>query len=166
MRPYRGKTKEGKLVKGDLITEGSRAFIFSKDRKDGWLFEYDNFGRAILYRNLFVEVIPSTVGQSTGRKDKNEKEIYGSIWIDGKLTKGGDTIKFTYWWFDGAERETELIGTIVYSPELMSFQLKGVKNEEWERFTGYENDTEYLTSFSELNFSEADFEIIHNKETP
>ena len=32
----------------------------------------------------------------TGLHDKNGKEIYGSIYLDGKLTKGGDVVSFYY----------------------------------------------------------------------
>lgn len=87
--------------------------------------------------------------QFTGIKDGSGTDIYE-----------GDIVEFTYWWFDGNEAESTLTGTIVYAPDFMSFQLKGVKNKEWEQFTGYNGDQEYLTPFSELNFEHADFKVI------
>ncbi len=92
--------------------------------------------------------------QFTGRKDSDGVDIYER-----------DIVQFTWWWFDGSQRESLLTGEIVYSNENMSFQLKGVKNKEWERHTGYENDSDYLTPFSELNFEEADFSVIGNIHT-
>lgn len=42
-----------------------------------------------------IEVIPETVGMFTGKLDKNGKEIYGSIPINGKMSKGGDIVKLS-----------------------------------------------------------------------
>jgi len=58
MRPYRGKTKEGKWVKGWYLEVRGTSNIYNKKR------------------GLWIEVIPETVGQQTGLKDKKRKEIY------------------------------------------------------------------------------------------
>ena len=41
----------------------------------------------------FYEVEPNSVGMSVGLSDKNGKEIFGSIPIDGAISKGGDVVK-------------------------------------------------------------------------
>lgn len=41
----------------------------------------------------FHKVIPETVGMFTTLLDKNGKEIYGSIPINGEMSKGGDEIR-------------------------------------------------------------------------
>ena len=95
MNQYRGMTKDGKWVEGcwcKLITTPERHFINPKPYDCGFqggeILKYEISG--------FIEVIPETVGQQTGLKDKNKKEIYGSIEIDGKLTKGGDIVRIDW----------------------------------------------------------------------
>lgn len=60
-RQYRGLTKEGKWVYGYLFQIWERAFILWSTTND--------------IPNM-IEVIPETVSQSTGLKDKDGTEIY------------------------------------------------------------------------------------------
>jgi uncharacterized phage protein (TIGR01671 family) len=67
MRPikFRGKRVDnGEWVEGDLLKDGLSTFIFPTSA--GW-FEFVN---------KTVNVIPETIGQFTGLRDKNGKEIY------------------------------------------------------------------------------------------
>lgn len=41
-----------------------------------------------------TEVHPDSIAMDTGQTDKHDKQIFGSIWIDGKLTRGGDRLKY------------------------------------------------------------------------
>lgn len=68
MRPYRGLTKEGNkwvygwyLHRHESDWDGHDKYIHQIHTKE-W--------------NEFIEVIPETVGQSTGRKDKNKTDLY------------------------------------------------------------------------------------------
>ena len=81
MRPYRGLTKEGKWVFGDRLTIYKKAYICNPKEVPVEIFCYDkpNGERINILSCLctaIVEVIPETVGQSTGRKDRNKKEAY------------------------------------------------------------------------------------------
>lgn len=75
-------------------------------RKDNGEYVY---GSLIYYRYVECEIIafssqysfgaivhPDSVAQYTCMNDRNGKEIYGSIYLDGKLTKGGDVVTFGY----------------------------------------------------------------------
>lgn len=130
---FRGKTRGGKWLYGDLIHRDNRIYIVPEDGLDS----FDNY-----------EIVPETVGQYIGLKDKNSKEIYrGDIvtaWSEGscgnfeirwRMDGGGTPCLLLYpaWqsqktWSISATRETdgqvydrglEIIGNIHDNPSLL-----------------------------------------------
>jgi len=84
---YRGKRKDtGEWIYG-YYAEPFITNILNKIRKLHVIY--------VPHKEGFTEeliVIPETVGQFTLLSDKNKKPIYGSIYIEGKMSKGGDII--------------------------------------------------------------------------
>ena len=83
MKPYRGLTKDGKMVYGNLIylrhadkIEGARRESYFIQEIEGTYYgaEVEPCNRGWSHNKY--EVIPATVAQQVGLRDKNEKEGY------------------------------------------------------------------------------------------
>lgn len=86
MRPYRAnpiEEEESEFVYGGHCELGDRAFIVPPDAE--YDPDYGGFEPVILG---VIEVRPETVSQYIGLRDKNEKEIYGTL-----DNEGGDIVR-------------------------------------------------------------------------
>ncbi len=96
MRPYRGLTKKGEWVYGWYqLTDPS-----TPDKIKHYIIDCCGVTSTalVLAHDIsdlpgYHEVIPETVGQSTGRKDKNDKEIYTNDQIAFSVNKKFGTDK-------------------------------------------------------------------------
>ena len=136
---FRGKSKKGEWIFGDLI-QRTHKFIFPTG-----VYAYNIF-------EFLVEVIPETVGQYTGLKDKDGTKIYegdvvqisghpfqrnkqswGGINIDGnyEVSWNEHAVGFSIgtWKFIEVYKYCEVIGNIHENPEL----LEGSQNESSHR---------------------------------
>lgn len=100
MRQYRGLTKDSKWVEGGYYKYYSRHYICNGQKS--------------------IEVIPETVGQQIGHKDKNNKEVY-----EGDIMKTHTGWKTVVRWdekelrYDGFMSIWEIIGNVHQNPKLM-----------------------------------------------
>lgn len=83
---FRGKrTDNGKWIEGWVGKVRDNYYI---------LIDNPTHESNLLWLNSEVfQVYPNSVAMQTGVHDKNKEMIYGSIELDGKMTKGGDRVE-------------------------------------------------------------------------
>lgn len=82
--------------------------------------------------NLFpLEIDPTTLAMSTGVTDKNGTMIFGSVPVDGEMSKGGDIVQCTgYYYLDQSNTKNfNYKAAILYRIESCAFCAKDIDSD-------------------------------------
>ena len=134
---FRGRTPEGKWIYGDLLRVAGGTLIYYGSPVEAETCELEGVGVALMSNEIAV-VVPETVGQFTGLRDRNGEDIYeGDILHIGRSKKSKpvaysneyaafgiqypdrDFFPFAHDLQDISETCYEVIGNIHDNPELM-----------------------------------------------
>lgn len=90
MRLFHGKTQAGKWVKGFHLETQGKHYIVPEFTKP-----YKHYG--VLFMELLIEVLPESVGQAMGLKDKEGVEIFKGDILSRVGFKGTFVVKWGHW---------------------------------------------------------------------
>jgi len=85
---FRGKTASGETVEG---------YYFKNVNEDDFIITREEIPPSLSdpcgdCKSIYNAIIPETLAMETGKEDKNGKMIFGSIEVNGVMSKGGDVI--------------------------------------------------------------------------